>query len=131
MHTRIQKCTHAMHTHSHLAAQNRDFKYEARPHWDFRGEDPSSGRLPALSSSALWAHIINNLIEEDRRTTVELLLIYGRVSVFKNRFRGSQHRTQPALSKPQSQVCKGQGLFRMRSKRERGWGKGCGFWTDT
>lgn len=42
------------------------------PRWDFRGEDPSSSsrRLSALSSSALPAHIINNLIEEETRTTV-------------------------------------------------------------
>ncbi len=46
------------------------------PQWDLRGEDPgsssssSSSRLQALSRSAFSAHIINNLIEEESRTTV-------------------------------------------------------------
>lgn len=43
------------------------------PPWDLRGVDPSgssSSRLSALSSSALSANIINNLREEERRTTV-------------------------------------------------------------
>lgn len=55
-----------------------------------------------LSSSALSAHIINNLIKEGRRTTVTLCLIYGRVLCTQERIRSSSTQFRPAVSKPNS-----------------------------
>lgn len=54
------------------------------PQWDLRGVDPSgssSSRLSALSSSALSANIINNLGEEERRTTVTPLDLWQSLSI--------------------------------------------------
>ena len=70
------------------------FKYKAMPTQGFQRVDPSSSsRLLALSSSAFLAYIINNLTKEERRTTLQLHLIYGIDSVPKSCSRVPQHRS--------------------------------------
>lgn len=71
MHTQIQAYTNN-HEHTHITAHElRDLNTRRGPHWDLRGEDSSCrSRLSASSCSALLTHIINNLIEEERRTKV-------------------------------------------------------------
>lgn len=96
----------------------------------------AAGFLP-LSSSALSAHIINNLIKEGRRTTVTLWLIYGRVLCTQERIRSSSTQFRPAVSKPNSLLHRFKvfffflkwgpllcGCWQMRQNTQRGKGNG-------